>query len=195
MDQRRKLQKAEKLDEQPHIDEMVLIEQTILFCKGLTASKGKEQKEQAKETVVNNPEGTEVLTKKEDRDEYYFVPTAKGKKNKAKAKGAKEGGASKPIKHNAVTFSLFEKLKLDAPITTDDIPGTLEKLEAQLEDFKDKVKKWEATRDEQKRKILEGTDEDDDKAKEEAKDEEAKDEEAKDGSKEDSKEEEAEAES
>merc|ERR1740129_2710560 len=128
--------------------------------------------EQAKETVVDNIEGAEVLAKKEDRDEYYFVPTVKGKKNKAKAKGAQAEGKSKPIKHNAETFRLFEKLKLDAPITTDDIPGTLEKLEAQLEDFKEKVKKWEATRDEQKRKILEGADEEEAPAKE-AKDEEA----------------------
>merc|ERR1740129_83096 len=97
--------------------------------------------EQAKETVINNPEGTEVLSKKEDRDEYYFVPTAKGKKNKSKAKGAKAEGSSKPIKHNAETFRLFDQLKLDAPITTDNIPETLNKLEAQLQDFKDKVKK------------------------------------------------------
>merc|ERR1740129_2522836 len=144
--------------------------------------------EQAKETVVDNIEGAEVLTKKEDRDEYYFVPTTKGKKNKAKAKGTQAEGKAKPIKHNAETFRLFEKLKLDAPITTDDIPGTLEKLEAQLEDFKEKVKKWEATRAEQKRKILEGLDDDEAPAKEEpAKEEEAKEEEAKEEPKEDSK--------
>jgi len=164
MDQRRKLQKAEKLDEQPHIQEMTLIEQTILFCKSLTASKGPEQKTEAKEAVINNPEGTEVLTKKEDRNEFYFEPTSKGKK-KSKNKGAKAEGGSKPIKHNAETFRLFDQLKLDAPITTDDIPGTLEKLEAQLEDYKEKVKKWEETRDEMKRKILEGNEEE---AKEEA---------------------------
>merc|ERR1719151_310324 len=166
---------------------MTLIEQTILFCKGLTAAKGTEQKEQAKETVIDTIEGAEVLTKKEDRDEYYFVPTAKGKKNKAKAKGGKAEGISKAIKHNAMTFGFFSQLKLDAPITTDDIPGTLEKLEAQLQDYKDKVQKWEVTRDERKRKILEGADADE----EEAPEEEAKDEEAKDEPKEDSKEEEA----
>merc|ERR1719433_1900397 len=105
-------------------------------------SKSTEQAEEAKETVIDNPEGTEVLTKKEDRDEYYFVPTAKGKKNKAKAKGGKAEGSAKPIKHNAETFTLFAKLKLDAPITTDDIPAILEKLEAQLEGYKEKVEQW-----------------------------------------------------
>lgn len=50
---------------------------------------------------------------------------------------------------------MFDQLKLDAPITTDDIPPTLEKLEALLEEYKAKVKEWEVNRDELKRKILE----------------------------------------
>merc|ERR1712113_1245557 len=96
----------------------------------------------------------EVLAKKEDRDEFYFVPTAK-KKGKSKNKGGKAEGSAKPIKHNAETFRLFDQLKLDAPITTDDIPAVLEKLEAQLESYKEKVQEWEEKRDEMKRKILE----------------------------------------
>merc|ERR1719446_1628655 len=78
----------------------------------------------------------------------------KGKKNKAK-KGGKTEGGSKPIKHNAETFRLFDQLKLDAPITTDEIPAILEKLEAQLVDYNNKVKEWEEKREEMKRKILE----------------------------------------
>merc|ERR1712039_192543 len=108
-----------------------------------------------KETVHNNPDGTEVLLKKEDRDEFYFAPTSKGKKAKSKQKGGKAEGSSKPIKHNAETFRLFDQLKLDAPITTDEIPAILEKLEAQLVDYNEKVKMWEEKREEMKRKILE----------------------------------------
>merc|ERR1719277_348736 len=145
---------AEKLDEQPHIQEITLIEQTILFCKSLTTSKDKEEKEEKKEIQHDLKDGMEVLAKKEDRDEFYFVPTAK-KKSKSKNKGGKAEGSTKPIKHNAETFRLFDQLKLDAPITTDDIPATLEKLEALLEEFKNKVKKWELNRDEMKRKIIE----------------------------------------
>merc|ERR1719277_500716 len=126
----------------------------MLFCKGLVQSKDSEAKEEKKEIAHNNPEGTQVLAKKEDREEFYFVPTAK-KKGKSKNKGAKAEGGSKPIKHNAETFRLFDQLKLDAPITTDDIPGILERLEAQLESYKEKVKEWEEKRDEMKRKILE----------------------------------------
>merc|ERR1712060_1032094 len=136
----RKQRQAEKLDDQPYVAEITLVEQTILFCKGLVQSKGKEQKTDEKKTVFDNPDNTEVLVKKEDRDEFYFVPTAKkkGKSNKKKDDG--EATGNKPIKHNAETFRLFDQLKLDAPITTGDIPGILEKLEEKLEMYKEKVK-------------------------------------------------------
>merc|ERR1712217_942617 len=153
----RRQREAEKLDDQPYVSEMTLIEQTMLFCKNLTSTKNEEKKTEEKEIVHNNPEGTEVLLKKEDRDEYYFNPTSKGKKGKTKNKG-KEASSAKPIKHNAETFVLFDKLKLNAPITTDDIPPLLVELEKQLENYKLKVKEWEEKREELKKKILEGID-------------------------------------
>merc|ERR1719444_265997 len=155
-DKARRVRAAEKLDEQPHIQEMTLIEQTMLFCNSLIQGKDKEAKEEKKDIAHNNPEGTQILAKKEDREEeFYYVPTAK-KKSKSKNKGGKAEGSAKPIKHNAETFRLFDQLKLDAPITTADIPATLEKLEAQLESYKAKVKVWEEKRDEMKQKILAG---------------------------------------
>jgi len=150
----RRVREAEKLDEQPYVQEMTLIEQTVAFCKSLTATKEVEEKKEEKEIQHDLKEGMEVLTKKEDREEYFFVPTAK-KKSKSKNKGGKAGGSSKPIKHNAETFRLFDQLKLDAPITTDDVPACLEKLEAKLEHYKVKVKEWEEKRDEMKRKLIE----------------------------------------
>merc|ERR1740138_1804336 len=160
MDQRRQERAAEKLDEQPYVSEITLIEQTMLFCKSLTQSKDTDEK-------------------KEDReDEYFFAPT-KGKKAKGKAKTAtKSEGGSKPIKHNAETFRLFDQLKLDAPITTADIPALLEKLDEQLIMYQGKVKKWEEKREEMKRKILEEgvmpEDEDEKKGAEKEKEEETR---------------------
>merc|ERR1712217_955992 len=164
----RRQREAEKLDDQPYVSEMTLIEQTMLFCKNLTSTKNEEKKTEEKEIVHNNPEGTEVLLKKEDRDEYYFNPTSKGKKGKKKGAGA-ETSSKKPIKHNAETFQLFDKLKLNAPITTDDIPPLLVELEKQLENYKLKVKEWEEKREEQKKKILEGLDEEEEEEKKEEK--------------------------
>merc|ERR1712203_453547 len=129
-DQVNLVRKAEKLEDQPYVAEITLIEQTIAFCNSLTQKKAEEKKEETREVSHTNPEGTEVLLKKEDRDNEFYMMPAKGKKAKAK-KGAKADGGdkAKPIKHNAETFRLFDQLKLDAPITTDEVPALLEKLE------------------------------------------------------------------
>merc|ERR1712039_67808 len=118
---------------------------------------GPVEKEEKKATEHTNPEGTEILVGKDNREEeFYFAPTAKKKASKKKG-GAKEGGSAKPIKHNAETFKLFDQLKLNAPITTEDIPALLEKLQEQLEGYQQKVKEWEIKKDAQKKAILEGT--------------------------------------
>merc|ERR1719284_2327277 len=62
-DKAKRVRAAEKLDEQPYIQEMTLIEQTVLFCKSLIQSKDSEAKEEKKEIARNNPEGTQVLAK------------------------------------------------------------------------------------------------------------------------------------
>merc|ERR1712113_707696 len=166
---------AERLEEQPYVAEITLIEQTIAFCNSLVQKKAEDTKEEKKEAAHNNPEGTEVLLKKEDRDEFYLMPSAKGKKAKSKNKGGKDEGAKKPIKHNAETFRLFDQLKLDAPITTDEVPALLEKLEAMLEEYNAKVKKWEETKAEKIRKLLAGEQDDDqDEAPKEEEQEESK---------------------
>merc|ERR1719424_1678469 len=168
--------KVDKLDEQPFVTEITLLEQTIKFCKSLTSGKEVEKKEEKKDIEHNNMDGLQVLGKKDERDEFWFEPT-KAKKNKgSKTEGKK---VTKPIKHNAVTFKLFDQLKLDAPITLDDIPSTLEKLEAKLQHFQKKVADWERTKEERKAKILAGDEnvKDDKEDKAESKKEEKKEEE------------------
>merc|ERR1719265_1074245 len=71
------------------------------------------------------------------------------------AKEAEDVGA-KPIKHNAETFQVFDKLKLNAPITTADVPALLVQLEDKLAYYNEKVKEWDLKREEMKRIILEG---------------------------------------
>jgi len=130
-----------------------------------------ETKEEKKETVFNNKDGEEVMASKKDRDgEMYFIPS-KGKKSKVKK--AAEGDASKkPIKHNAETFKLFDSLKLDAPITTADIPAILVKLGEKKAFYEGKVKEWEENKEDMKRKIKEGLEAEKEEPKEEAKAEE-----------------------
>merc|ERR1712194_158990 len=175
-DQQNILKKAEKLEDQPYIAEITLVEQTIAFCNSLTQQKVEKAQVEKKEIAHDKMDGLEVCMKKEDEDEYFMAPS-KAKKGKAK-KGGKAEGSAKPIKHNAETFRLFDQMKLDAPITTDEVPALLEKLEAKLADYQAKVKVWEETKEEKKRKILAGLDVEDDKAEEkEEEKEEAKEEE------------------
>merc|ERR1719502_1393132 len=155
-----------KLDDMPHQHEINLIEQTIKFCKNFQP-KEDAAKEEAKETAYDNPDTHLVLKSKGDRDEeYYFAPTAGGGKKGKKAKKGGEAAGSKAIKHNAETFKLFTSLKMDCPVTTDDIPKTLEKLEEELENYLQKIKKWEEEKDERKKKIMEGIDDGDEEATE-----------------------------
>merc|ERR1712194_38506 len=149
--------KAEALDNQPYVSEITLIEQTIFFCKGLVKDKGPVEKQETKEVVHTNKADEEVLVPDREEEMYYVATKAKKKGKSNRNSGGKEGGA-KPIKHNAVTFKLFDQLKLNAPTTTDDIPALLEKLEEQLAGFQEKVKEWELSRDEMKAKILAGED-------------------------------------
>merc|ERR1719387_520170 len=114
-----------------------------------------------------------ILLKKDDRDEeFYFAPTKK--KGGGKKKGADESKKGTSIKHDVYTFQLFDKLKLDAPVTTEEIPAVIEKLEAQLADYQQKVKDWELNRESQKAKIMAGEAEEE---KEEEKAEKAEEEE------------------
>mmetsp|Transcript_20021 Transcript_20021/g.53671 ORF Transcript_20021/g.53671 Transcript_20021/m.53671 type:complete len:472 (+) Transcript_20021:106-1521(+) len=160
-EERNRQKKVEKLDEQPFVTEITLIEQTIKFCKSLTGVKEVEKKEETKDIDHKNMDGLQVLGKKDDRDEFWFEPT-KAKKSKGSKPKGKEG-SSKPIKHNAETFKLFDQLKLDAPITLDDIPPVVEKLEAMLVKYEAKVADWEKNKEERKAKILAGEDVEDEK--------------------------------
>jgi len=154
-DLRRKQREAEKLDEQPHVAEITLIEQTIKYCKGLIQTKAEVKTDDKKEVQHDLKQGEEVLLRKEDREEeFYFAPT-KGKKSGKKNKGGSETKNTK-ITHNAETFRLFDQLKLDAPLSTDQVPALLEELEKQLGDFQAKVKEWEEKKEEMKNAILQG---------------------------------------
>merc|ERR1719272_2280648 len=94
-DEKRKERALEQLEEQPHISEMTLIEQTIAWCHTITGANKKEEVKVEKKSVDhNNPDGAMILLKKDDRnEEMYFAPT-KGKKNKKGAGAVKGSGTN-----------------------------------------------------------------------------------------------------
>merc|ERR1719321_1639167 len=98
-EERQKLRKIEALDEQPHVAEITLIEQTILWCNANLPKKVEKSEEVKKDTSFNNPDGSMILLKKDAREEeFYFAPT-KGKKGPKGKKGKEEGSGGATIKH------------------------------------------------------------------------------------------------
>merc|ERR1711971_484189 len=154
----RKMQgEIEKLDVNPQVSVMVLIEQTITFCKSLLPQEKAEEKEEKKETNYNNKDGETILLRKDAREEeFFFAPTAKKRGKKGKS-SSDDNASKKAIKHNAETFKLFDALKVEAPITVADVPAVLEKLEKEMVVCQEKLDAWEAQKEEMKQKILDGS--------------------------------------
>jgi len=161
----RKKRAVEKLEDNPYVSDIALVEQTLLWCNSMLPKEEVKAAEK-KATVHTNTAKEEVLLKKEDREEeYFFAPTKSKKKGKNKGGDKAEEKGSGAIKHNMETFHLFSQLKLDAPLLTSDIPATIDKLGEMMEGFKDKVKAWEAKRDAARERIAQGLDPFEDKKK------------------------------
>merc|ERR1719238_35018 len=61
MAERDRQRKADKLDVQPHNQEITLIQQTIFFCKGLVVDKSADTMEEKKEVEYAAMDGCEVV--------------------------------------------------------------------------------------------------------------------------------------
>lgn len=131
--------------EKPFFDELADLEQTIAFCKSFMAQDevvvvdDSEAKDAKKKEMDGFITGAAPLLSKKDREAEMFHEGKKSKKGKKKADKPK----SKGITHTAATFQMFAKMKVTAPMTVDDIPAALVKLEAQLDDYKVKLAAWE----------------------------------------------------
>merc|ERR1712039_549538 len=115
---------------------------------------GIEEPEEQKIIEYNNPEGSVIIIPKEKREMDYFTPPTKSKHKQQKGKLKKMDG-SQTIKHNVMSFSLFEKLEMDPPVSTDELPTTIQNLQKQLAEYKAEIAVWEAKREEVRRIRLE----------------------------------------
>ena len=133
----------------------------ILTCEGLInyfdpSSANKKSEVAARElaaqpgrTVSEAPKGTK-LTKKDDREEDYFIGGGKGKKgkkNRAQISSSAESPATSTPGKFSLTLGILEELSrvdVPTPMAQEDIPATLEKLREKLAYYKenqDKVTK------------------------------------------------------
>jgi len=150
---------AEDGDEDlPFQDEINLVSQVMTYCKSLV--KSEEKKEEKKtDTKFEVPEGSEMLVKKKDDDSLRVVVKGqKAKKGKAPEAAGKKKETGK-FKHQLETLHLFGSVKLDPPLTADEIPALLEKLEGKLTELKtkqeDATKDLREKREEAKKKLAE----------------------------------------
>merc|ERR1711924_77806 len=100
--ERQKQRAVDALDDQPHINEITLIEQTLKWCRNTMPQDTKKEIEDSKKTTdFNNPDGSMILLKKADRDEeFYYAPTKSKKKGAKGAAKKEESGKGKSIKHD-----------------------------------------------------------------------------------------------
>lgn len=141
-------EELEKGMEKPFFEEISNLEQTIAFCKGflnddedMEAVDPEEAKAEKKEKLDGFVQGATVMLSKKDRDADMYFEGKKGKKGKKMNKAQK--AKPKTITHTAATFKIFSELKVSAPMTVDDIPAVLTKLNASLEEYNEKIQEWE----------------------------------------------------
>merc|ERR1719313_1053213 len=71
----RREREADKLEVNPYISELALLDQTMLWCSGMLPKEA-EAKEEHKDKAIEGIDGGAVLLRKEDRDEeMYFAAT------------------------------------------------------------------------------------------------------------------------
>ncbi|KAH8740926.1 nuclear segregation protein [Cryptosporidium ryanae] len=124
----------EQEDDPPITTEMHLVQQSLVYIQKLMEShglcdKGKKEEEQKKSetnagSAIKGQEKDEsVLLPKNQRNEEYIIPPRGGKKNKKKhASLTSSASQNKSLVVDFATISTFEKVDLDVPMTTDDLP-------------------------------------------------------------------------
>ncbi|KAJ1606531.1 Brf1p-like coiled coil protein [Cryptosporidium canis] len=128
----------EQEDDPPISTEMQLVQQSLSYIQKLMESHGindknsepKNEKGTSNEgngpslsTIKGRDKDESVLLPKNQRNEEYLIPP-KGKKNKKKQNSASNNSGSqhKSLVVDFTTISTFEKVDLDVPLTTDDLP-------------------------------------------------------------------------
>ena len=146
--------KLEEASAPAYLDEILTAEGLIRFfdpnapteSKSLRGPSGFEAVAQRKVEIV--PLKGTALSKKEDREDTYFMGTG-GKKGKKGKKGAANGAAAPADAKYQLSVGIYEeldKVKVDAPSSQADVPAVLEKL-------REKVSRWKAEQDKKTREV------------------------------------------
>ncbi|KAL8455134.1 hypothetical protein Emag_000971 [Eimeria magna] len=138
--------------ELPYEAECLLLAQTIQYLQKIIeepSSVSEKDKEEA--DAENSGLAGALLPKSQRKEVFFYAPKHKGKQGKENEKKKEK---SKMLKYDVGTLAYFEQCGVTAPVTIDDVPGCLEKLETKLQNFKEL--QYESSRkvDERKAEIM-----------------------------------------
>ncbi|KAL8273867.1 hypothetical protein Esti_002190 [Eimeria stiedai] len=138
--------------ELPYEAECLLLAQTIQYLQKIIEEPSSVSEKDKEEADAEHASLAGALLPKSQRKEvFFYAPKQKGKQGKENEKKKEK---SKMLKYDVGTLAYFEQCGVTAPVTIDDVPGCLEKLETKLQNFKDM--QYESSRkvDERKAEIM-----------------------------------------
>ena len=161
----------EQEDDPPISTEMQLVQQSLSYIQKLMESHGvidktsqstkdkatlsDESKNLSASAIKGRDKDESVLLPKNQRNEEYLIPP-KGKKNKRRQNSSSNNSSSthKSLVVDFATISTFEKVDLDVPMTTDDLPKAYSLLLEKHLKLKSEFDEKFANREKRKEEIL-----------------------------------------
>ncbi|KAL8441579.1 hypothetical protein Emed_007543 [Eimeria media] len=137
--------------ELPYEAECLLLAQTIQYLQKIIEEPSSVSEKDKEDADAENSLAGALLPKSQRKEVFFYAPKQKGKQGKDNEKKKEK---SKMLKYDVGTLAYFEQCGVTAPVTIDDVPGCLEKLETKLQNFKDM--QYESSRkvDERKAEIM-----------------------------------------
>ncbi|KAL8436202.1 hypothetical protein ACSSS7_001932 [Eimeria intestinalis] len=146
--------------ELPYEAECLLLAQTIQYLQKIIEEPSGAEKDKDGADAENNSLAGALLPKSQRKEVFFYAPKQKGKHGKDNEKKKEK---LKMLKYDVGTLAYFEQCglrvgycceKVTAPVSIDDVPGCLEKLETKLQTFKDMQHESSRRVDERKAEIM-----------------------------------------
>ncbi|KAL8425707.1 hypothetical protein Efla_003085 [Eimeria flavescens] len=119
--------------ELPYEAECLLLAQTMQYLRKITEEPNAVS-EKEKENEDNMELAGALLPKSQRKEVFFFAPKQKGKHCK---ENDKKKERPKMLKYDVGTLAYFEQCGVTAPVTLDEVPACLEKLDAKLQNYKE----------------------------------------------------------
>ncbi|OEH73873.1 hypothetical protein cyc_07450 [Cyclospora cayetanensis] len=137
--------------ELPYEAECLLLSQTIQYLQKIIEEPSTATTEEKKADEEDENLAGALLPKSQRKEVFFFAPKQKSKQGKDHEKKKEK---PKILKYDVGTLTYFEQCGLTAPVTLEDIPSCLEKLDAKLRKYKEMQQESAMKVDERKADIM-----------------------------------------